>query len=240
MLASSYPVTIPVGGIQLSADLAIPARAGGLVVFAHGSGSSRFSPRNRSVARALRKHGLATLLLDLLTLDEERAEASKETLRSDMDFLAERLIGATEWIHAYSQVARHPIGYFGASSGAAAALIAAARRPEMIGAIVARGGRADLAGPMLAKVRAPTLLVIGSEDGHVLALNRDAASRMTAPVQIEIVEGASHLFEEAGALEQVGELAARWFLAHLRPLAWTQLRDREMPRRNGSASASDS
>lgn len=205
------PLVIPAGGIELAGELSIPSAPTGLVIFAHGSGSSRFSPRNRQVALALQQQGFATLLFDLLTAAEERADAADATLRFDVDFLTERLIGATDWIHQHANTGSLPIGYFGASTGAAAALIAAARRPALIAGIVSRGGRPDLAGGELTSVRAPTLLIVGGNDPYVLELNRAAAARMTARHRIEIVPDASHLFEEPGALARVATLAGGWF-----------------------------
>jgi putative phosphoribosyl transferase len=209
--ATHRPIVIPVGGIELAGELSIPKSPTGLVVFAHGSGSSRFSPRNRQVALSLQHSGIATLLFDLLTVDEERIDAADATLRFDVDFLADRLIGATDWVDQHANAGHLPIGYFGASTGAAAALMAAARRPRLITGIVSRGGRPDLAGVALTSVRAPTLLIVGGNDRHVLELNRSAAARMTAPRRIEIVPNASHLFEEPGALERVANLASEWF-----------------------------
>lgn len=206
-------ITIPIGELLLEGSLAIPARAAGLVMFAHGSGSSRHSPRNRHVAALLNQRGLATLLFDLLTFEEERIDAIDATLRFDVDLLADRLIAATDSLVASGRAPR-PIGYFGGSTGAAAALIAAARRPALIAAVVSRGGRPDLASDSLAAVRAPTLLIVGGADTWVLQANREAAARMTAPHRLAIVEGATHLFEEPGALDEVARLAATWFVDH--------------------------
>jgi pimeloyl-ACP methyl ester carboxylesterase len=209
-------VTIRAGGIELAGMLDVPAGAVGLVVFAHGSGSSRHSPRNQRVAELLRRRGFATLLFDLLTAEEERVDALDATLRFDVDLLAERLVAATDWIHARAGQADLPIAYFGASTGAAAALIAAARRPALIAAVVARGGRPDLAGDrVLRAVRAPTLLVVGGADRHVRTLNADAAAVLGAPVRLAIVPGAGHLFEEPGALDEVARLAGDWLIAHV-------------------------
>ena len=207
-------ITIPVGDIELEGSLAIPAAAVGLVIFAHGSGSSRHSPRNRHVASLLHERHLATLLLDLLTLEEERIDAVDATLRFDVEMLAERLIGATDSIMASGRSRGLPIGYFGGSTGAAAALIAAARRPAQVAAVVSRGGRPDLARDSLAAVRAPTLFIIGGADTWVLQANREAAARMPAPHRIAVVQGATHLFEEPGALDQVARLAGSWFAEH--------------------------
>ena len=208
------PLTIEIGTVRLAGTLAIPDDALGLVLFAHGSGSSRHSPRNRFVAEALQAGGLATVLLDLLTLEEERVDANTAHLRFDIGLLAQRLSGATDWMRQDEHTRDLPVGYFGASTGAAAALIAAATRPG-IAAVVSRGGRPDLAGDALAHVTAPTLLIVGGADGPVIALNRRALARLTAPAQLEIVPAASHLFEEPGALEHVARLAGDWFIRHL-------------------------
>lgn len=210
-------VHIPVDGVTLTGNLAIPARARGLVIFAHGSGSSRFSPRNRFVAQILNQAGLATLLFDLLTPAEEEAERFTRHLRFDIDLLSRRLAGVTDWVLG-TETGRLPIGYFGASTGAAAALVAAAMRPQVIRAVVSRGGRPDLAMPVLDRVRAPTLLIVGGRDTLVLELNRQALARLThAPAELVVVPGAGHLFEEPGALEQVAELARDWFLRWMAP-----------------------
>jgi dienelactone hydrolase len=207
-------IQIPIDGLTLAGTLTVPVPAIGLVIFAHGSGSSRHSPRNRHVAHALNGRGLATLLLDLLTEEEGRIDAVDTTLRFDVDTLAERLLVATDSIVASGRAHGLPIGYFGGSTGAAAALIAAARRPECIAAVVSRGGRPDLASSALPLVLAPTLLVVGGNDEAVLALNRDAATRLRCDHRIEIVAGATHLFEEPGTLDQVARLAAWWFTEH--------------------------
>jgi len=216
MATETRDITIPIDGIELHGVLAIPPHAMGLVMFAHGSGSSRHSPRNRHVAAVLNERGLATLLFDLLTDEEEQIDAVDTTLRFDVEMLAERLLAATDSVIASGTMPR-PIGYFGGSTGAAAALIAAARRPAEIAAVVSRGGRPDLAAGSLAAVRAPTLLVVGSADTWVLRTNRDAAGRITAPHELAIVPGATHLFEEPGALDEVARLAASWFLTHFTP-----------------------
>ncbi len=206
------PVTITAGDVRIAGDLALPGPAHGVVVFAHGSGSSRHSPRNRSVAHRLNRAGFATLLLDLLTpaeeLDRERV--------FDIPLLAERLAAATRWLATEPETARLPIGYFGASTGAAAALRAAAGAPA-VRAVVSRGGRPDLAGEHLPRVQAPTLLIVGGDDDVVLRLNRDAAAALRCPTELAVIPGATHLFEEPGALEQVADLAVGWFLRHLRP-----------------------
>jgi dienelactone hydrolase len=208
-------VKIPTRDVALDGDLTLVADSPGLVVFAHGSGSSRHSPRNRYVADILHETGLSTLLFDLLTLDEERAERLTAHLRFDISLLAGRLIAVLDWLHTDPRMARLRMGCFGASTGAAAALVAAAQRPEEVGAIVSRGGRPDLAGDALPAVRAPTLLIVGGRDETVIELNREAMARMRAPVRLEIVPGGTHLFEEPGTLEQVAALAARWFQEYL-------------------------
>jgi pimeloyl-ACP methyl ester carboxylesterase len=210
------PVRIPIGSVTLDGDLDIPEGARAVVLFAHGSGSSRHSPRNRYVARVLRDAGLATLLMDLLTGDEEAADLETGLLRFDIGLLAERVIGATDWLGRAPETANFPIGYFGASTGAAAALVAAAERPEKVGAIVSRGGRPDLAGDALPRVRAPTLLIVGGFDGPVIGLNRQALAQLgAAEKRLVIIPGATHLFEEPGALEEVARLAADWLTRHL-------------------------
>lgn len=203
--------------VVLDADLTIPAHAAGIVVFAHGSGSSRHSSRNRRVARALQDAGLATLLLDLLTQEEEAVDVNTREYRFDIPRLAGRLCGVQEWLAAQNDTRALRTGYFGASTGAGAALIAAARAPDDIGAVVSRGGRPDLAGPALPRVAAPTLLIVGGDDLPVIELNREAMARMHAHVQLEIVPGASHLFEEPGTLERVAQLARDWFVRWLVP-----------------------
>jgi putative phosphoribosyl transferase len=209
-------VRLRAGTAELVGDLVVPAGAAGVVLFAHGSGSSRHSPRNRLVAGALRRVGLATVLLDLLTPAEEERDRVTAELRFDVALLAERLIAATDLLLAEPATAGLPLGLFGASTGAGAALIAAAERPETVAAVVSRGGRPDLAGDYLAQVRAPTLLIVGGRDQLVLELNRQALARLAAPSRLEVVPGATHLFEEPGALEQVARLAAAWFTEHLR------------------------
>jgi dienelactone hydrolase len=207
-------VSIPAGAVTLEAILGVPQRACGVVLFAHGSGSSRLSPRNGYVARQLRKAGLATVLLDLLSTTEERIDSATGQLRFDIPLLTERLRGATQWAGAEPELRHLRIGYFGASTGAAAALAAAARIPE-VAAVVSRGGRPDLAGTALEAVRAATLLIVGGEDGQVLRLNRQALERLRCAATLEIVPGATHLFEEPGALERVASLAADWFVRYL-------------------------
>lgn len=208
-------VTLDIDGARLPGDLARPPGARGLVLFAHGSGSSRLSPRNRYVAGVLQQAGLATLLFDLLTADEERRDAVTAELRFDIPLLGRRLGAATDWVRARPETADLPVGYFGASTGAAAALIAAAERPGVVRAVVSRGGRPDLAGDALPRVTAPTLLIVGVADTPVIALNRRAMAALRAEVHLEIVPGAGHLFEEPGALEQVARLARDWFQRHL-------------------------
>lgn len=210
---------VPAAGVVLDGDLSLPDSAAGVVLFAHGSGSSRHSPRNRAVAGALNRRGMATLLVDLLTADEERIDARTGQLRFDIGLLADRLVGIIDWLGARPETAALPVGLFGASTGAAAALVAAAKRPETVRAVVSRGGRPDLAGPALAEVNAPTLLVVGARDVTVLELNERASNAMRAPVELRIIPGATHLFEEPGTLEQVAELAADWFGMHLTPAA---------------------
>ena len=214
---ASSAVTIPIEGAELEATLALPERANGIVVFAHGSGSGRHSPRNRYVAEQLVRAGFGTLLLDLLTPTEERYDRETAELRFDIDLLATRLVIAIDWLGGEDRVAELPVGAYGASTGAAAALIAAAERPARVTAVVSRGGRPDLAKDALQRVQAPTLLIVGERDPQVLDLNTEAAERMRNPATIEIVARAGHLFEEEGALERVAELTTEWFGAHLRP-----------------------
>ncbi len=212
-------VTIPVKGAHLCGELDMPEHAAGLVLFAHGSGSSRHSPRNQLVARALRQAGMGTLLFDLLTAKEEEAEAVSGHLRFDIGLLAKRLANATQW--AWDRVSSRDlnIGYFGSSTGAAAALVAAAELGERINAIVSRGGRPDLAGAALERVSAPTLLVVGSEDQPVIPLNEESYARLRCEKALRLVSGATHLFEEPGKLEIVAQMAADWFAHHFQPLA---------------------
>ncbi|MBF6612718.1 MAG: dienelactone hydrolase family protein [Chloroflexi bacterium] len=204
-------VQVPVGDISIDGDLTIPSSASAVVLFAHGSGSSRFSSRNRAVARELQNAGFATLLIDLLTAEEEIAEAQTRHLRFDISLLAERLVYAMSWLRSEESTAALPIGLFGASTGAAAALVAAAARPDDVKAIVSRGGRPDLAGKHLSQVAAPTLLIVGGEDTQVIELNKQAFAELPAVKEMAIVPGATHLFEELGALEQVSRLAVEWF-----------------------------
>jgi putative phosphoribosyl transferase len=212
---------MPVKAVRISADsmalegnLSLPENATALVVFAHGSGSSRHSPRNQFVARTLNNAGLATLLFDLLTPEEEAIDARTAELRFNIGLLAERLVHATKWAKQQEQTRDLRIGYFGSSTGGGAALVAAAEVPQDVGAVVSRGGRPDLAGEALPKVQAPTLLIVGGNDDVVIELNEQARDRMRREVKLEIVPGATHLFEELGALEKVAKLASDWFLLH--------------------------
>lgn len=204
---------------ELNGDLVVPDEAAGLVVFAHGSGSSRHSSRNRWVAGELQRAGLATLLMDLLTADEDRLDARTGQLRFDIALLTRRVLGVLDWLPGQQAVRDLPIGLFGASTGAAAALGVAAHRPAAVRAVVSRGGRPDLASEDLAGVRAPTLLVVGGRDTEVLGLNRRAAEQLSGPQEVRVVEGATHLFEESGALDTVSAAAADWFGRHLRASA---------------------
>ena len=211
----AFSVSIRSGDVMLDGTLTVPPEPTGIVLFAHGSGSSRHSPRNRYVASVLEEAGLATLLMDLLTAPEDAAEARGALLRFDISVLAERLVDATRWLGDHPSVGRQPVGYFGASTGAAAALIAAARAPLDVRAVVSRGGRPDLAGDSLAGVTAPTLLIVGGNDHAVIEMNNEALQRLHCTKRLDVVPGASHLFEEPGTLEQVAELARDWFIEHL-------------------------
>ena len=212
-------VRVAAGSVTLDGDLSIPAQARGVVLFAHGSGSGRHSPRNRFVAGRLQDAGLATLLIDLLTEAEEREEQYTRHLRFDIGLLADRLARATDWLGADLRTAGLPVGYFGASTGGGAALVAAARRPDRVAAVVSRGGRPDLAGDALPRVAAPTLLIVGGDDVPVIGMNEWALARLgTVTKELVIVPGASHLFEEPGKLEAVAQLAAGWFSRHLVPI----------------------
>lgn len=208
-------VKVAAQDVVLEGDLAMPGRPRGIVVFAHGSGSSRHSPRNRRVAGVLQEAGLATLLMDLLTVEEEAVDAYTAQLRFDIGLLAKRLAGATDWAKRNEQTASLEIGYFGASTGAAAALVAAAERPKDVKAVVSRGGRPDLATESLAQVMAPTLLIVGGDDVPVIGMNREAMKKMKAECRLTIVPGATHLFEEPGKLDEVARLAKDWFLRYL-------------------------
>jgi putative phosphoribosyl transferase len=211
----NHTVRILAGAVTLEGNLDIPAGAEGVVLFAHGSGSGRHSPRNRYVAEVLRHEGLGTLLLDLLTSEEERIDLKTAHLRFDIPLLAGRLGGATDWIARQPETQHLRIGYFGASTGSAAALLAAAEHPDMIKAIVSRGGRPDLAGAALPRVKTPTLLLVGGQDSAVIDLNRTAMAALTTEKKLVIVPGATHLFEEPGTLEEVARLAAGWFKRYL-------------------------
>ena len=208
-------VRVAAGPVMLDGNLSVPEGARGIVLFAHGSGSSRLSPRNRHVAQLLNQAKLATLLVDLLTSEEEAVDRQTAQLRFDIGLLAERLVGVTDWLTHAPETRQFRIGYFGASTGAGAAVVAAAERPEAVGAVVSRGGRPDLAGPALSRVRAPTLLIVGGNDVQVIALNRAALAQLRCEKHLVIVPGATHLFEEPGALGQVALLARSWFERHL-------------------------
>ena len=208
-------VTVPIGPVSLEGNLVVPREATGVVLFAHGSGSSRHSPRNRFVAGVLQEAGLGTLLIDLLTPDEEAVDVRTAHLRFDIGLLAERLVGATDWLGRNPDTGGLRVGYFGASTGGGAALVAAAERPEAVGAVVSRGGRPDLAGAALSRVQAPTLLIVGGRDYPVIEMNRDALAQLRCEKQLESVPGATHLFEEPGALDEVARLARDWFKRHL-------------------------
>jgi putative phosphoribosyl transferase len=208
-------VRVRAGRVTLTGDLTVPQAAAGVVLFAHGSGSSRLSPRNRFVAAALNQGGLATLLLDLLTPDEEALDVVTAHLRFDIPLLAKRLVAATDWLSHNRQTQALRLGYFGASTGASAALVAASQRSAAVSAVVSRGGRPDLAGEELPHVQAPTLLIVGGDDLAVLELNQKALLRLTCPNELAVVPHATHLFEEPGALAQVADLARQWFQKHL-------------------------
>jgi putative phosphoribosyl transferase len=208
-------VSVPLAPLALEGYLGVPEDVQGVVLFAHGSGSGRDSPRNRYVAQELHQAGLATLLIDLLTPEEEEIDLRTRHLRFDIGLLAERLVGATDWLKGNPDTRKLRMGYFGASTGAGAALVAAAERPEEVGAIVSRGGRPDLAGDALPRVRAPTLLIVGGNDAPVIEMNREATERLRVEKELKIVSGATHLFEEPGALEKVARLASDWFVWYL-------------------------
>jgi putative phosphoribosyl transferase len=209
----TFQVSITGDGISLDGILGLPEQPRGVIAFAHGSGSGRFSPRNQFVARRLEEGGLATLLLDLLSPDE--ADDRRKVF--DIDLLADRLLLAQSWLRTHARTKQLRAGYFGASTGAGAALLAAARQPETVGAVVSRGGRPDLAGAYLSRVTAPTLLLVGGEDGPVIGMNEEALAKLTCPKQLMIIPGATHLFEEAGTLDQVAQAALRWFQRYLHP-----------------------
>ncbi|MER8419758.1 dienelactone hydrolase family protein [Mesorhizobium sp. M1329] len=212
---SEHVVHLPAGPVTLEGNLSLPPDARGLVLFAHGRGSSRHSPRNRYVAGRLNEANLATCLVDLLTAEEERIDQVTAELRFNIGLLADRLVGVTDWLGASPDTSGLRLGYFGASTGAGAALVAAAERPDQAAAVVSRGGRPDLAALALPRVRAPTLLVVGGADTQVIALNREALAALRSEKELTIVPGATHLFEEPGALDEVADLATQWFLRHL-------------------------
>jgi putative phosphoribosyl transferase len=218
-LEAGAQVLIPVDRVNLEGEIVLPAQPRGLVLFAHGSGSSRHSPRNQFVARVLREANLGTLLFDLLTVGEERIDARTGHLRFDIALLARRLLGATQWVVRQSNTSSLGIGYFGSSTGAAAALAAAAELGDRVGCIVSRGGRPDLAGSALEKVKAATLLIVGGNDKPLIEMNQAAHARMRCEKAVEIIPGATHLFEEPGALERVAHLASDWFVKHFEPRA---------------------
>lgn len=215
MTARELPLRLHAGSVDLEGDLAVPDLVRGMVVFVHGSGSGRGSPRNRQVAAALNGRGFATLLFDLLTPDERAEDDRTARLRFDIGLLSDRLVEVVTWLRRSYAVARNPLGLFGASTGAAGALVAAARRPGDVAAVVSRGGRPDLAGDELGRVRAPTLLVVGGRDVEVLTLNERAAARLSGPHRVEVVPGAGHLFAEPGALDAVSALAGDWFTGNV-------------------------
>jgi putative phosphoribosyl transferase len=226
-LTEPNEVSVKVPGAVLQGELSIPESAHGLVVFAQGSGSDKQCPRNRRVARSLRQAGLGTLLLELMTPQEERLDAHTRHLRFDAPLLARRLQGALEWLAQHPETSALPVGLFGASTGAAVALLAAAERPDLVWAVVSKGGRPELAGPRLARVRAPTLLVVGALDQGILELNQEALLTLGCLArELVTVPGATHLFEEAGTLEEVSRQAARWFRFHL----WSSLQERQRAR----------
>jgi len=212
-------VSIDAGKVTLQGTLAVPKAAHGIVLFAHGSGSSRHSPRNRYVASVLQSHGMATLLFDLLTHEEEAVDQYTAELRFDIEFLAQRLMEATRWVMRQPETTASKVGYFGASTGAGAALVAAARLGDVVAAVVSRGGRPDLAEDALHSVPAPTLLIVGGNDEPVIGMNRSALAQLRcSEKKLVIVPGATHLFEEPGTLEQVAQVAAEWFAGHFAPV----------------------
>ncbi|MCH9626534.1 MAG: putative phosphoribosyl transferase [Chlamydiales bacterium] len=211
----SHEIEIPIGSVKLSGYLCVPPDARGIVLFAHGSGSSRLSPRNQFVAHFLEDHSLATLLFDLLTPEEEATDAVSRELRFNIPFLAERLLGATDWVEKNPDTHHLSIGYFGASTGAAAALIAAAELGPKLSAVVSRGGRPDLAGHVLSHIQCPTLLIVGGNDFGVIELNQHAMDLLQCKKKLETVPNATHLFEEPGTLEEVGRMASIWFIDNL-------------------------
>ena len=216
MIHSKADMKIPVGDVVVEGTLTLPPGAKSVVLFVHGSGSGRFSPRNQYVAKEFNKASIGTLLFDLLTQEEEEQDVVTAEYRFDIPLLAERLIGATEWLRNDSKTQRLPYGYFGASTGAAAALIAAAKLPKDVATVVSRGGRPDIAGDYLPKVAAPTLLLVGGLDVEVIELNKEAMAKMKAEKKLVIIPGATHLFEEPGTLEEVAKISTEWFLRYLR------------------------
>jgi len=216
MIHQETSIRIPVGGVVVEGNLAVSPGGRGVVLFAHGSGSSRFSPRNRYVAKFFNAQKISTLLFDLLTNEEDQEDLATAEYRFNINLLAERLIGVTEWLKKDPQTKNCSFGYFGASTGAAAALIAAAKLPDDIAAVVSRGGRPDLAANYLSKVAAPTLLLVGGLDTKVIKLNKEAMAQMSTEKKLVIVPGATHLFEEPGKLEEVAKLSADWFLRYLK------------------------
>jgi putative phosphoribosyl transferase len=214
-MVEECPVQVTVGPLTLDGSLCVPEKSQAIVLFAHGSGSSRLSPRNQFVARQLREAGLGTLLFDLLTKAEEETDMDTAQYRFNIRLLSDRLAGATDWLINFAGPEKFNIGYFGASTGAAAAIIAAAEKPDAVGAIVSRGGRPDLAEDALSEVKAPTLLIVGGNDAPVISMNQEALNRLKVEKKLEIIHGATHLFEEPGALEKVARLAIDWFKKYL-------------------------
>lgn len=214
-MSQATAVRVPAAGVVLDGDVVVPSSPRGVVLFAHGSGSSRHSPRNRMVAARLNEDNFATVLVDLLTAEEEGIDEQTAALRFDIDLLADRVVGLDDWIHGHAGLGTLPVGLFGASTGAAAALVAASRRPDRVAAVVSRGGRPDLAGAALGRVTAPTLLLVGGRDQPVIGLNREAQPALGGPVELRLVPEATHLFAEPGALEQVADAAAEWFGRYL-------------------------
>ena len=221
---SPRAIRIPAGAVTLDGEILAPPDAQGLVVFAHGSGSSRHSPRNQFVAAQLRRAGLGTVLFDLLTVEEEQVDAARGHLRFNIGLLTQRLVCAAHWLAGEDEARHQRIGFFGSSTGGAAALVAAADLGKAVGAVVSRGGRSDLAGNALRRVKCPTLLIVGQLDEPVLELNHEAMELLKCPKQLAVVPGASHLFEENGALEEVARLASDWFLDHLGHLPGARFR----------------
>jgi len=224
LVESSRPVSISAGSVCLEGEITVPLAPQGIVLFAHGSGSSRHSPRNRAVARLLRNAGLGTLLFDLLTPQEERADAARGNLRFNIGLLTQRLVCAAHWMAGEDEARHQRLGFFGSSTGGGAALVAAADLGKVIGAVVSRGGRPDLAGGALRRVKCPTLLIVGELDEPVIELNAEAHELLTCEKQLALVPGASPLFEEPGALEEVARLASSWFLDHLGMTSGSRLR----------------